>query len=199
MAKEGSNLEKGNDKPNPDQFFDSQPVSTGEQYVSSYLVEEIEEEDKGERHQLVVFPLGEEEFAVPIDEVKEVIGIPVITPIPQSPDYVLGVSNVRGTVHAVLDLGVRLGLPEDEQVTHDFALVLDHEEIKVALKVRQVPQTVIVYEKEIDRTSAVLARSQKEQPYIKGLINQEDRMITLVDLAELTQVSENDGNEQNLI
>ena len=195
----GTNLEEGTDQPESENFTASEPAPVSEQYVSSYLVEAIEEEDVGVSHQLVVFPVGEENYAMPIDDIKEVIGLPEVTPIPQSPAYVLGVANVRGTVHAVLDLGVRLGLDTTEEQSHAFVMVLGHEEIKVALKVSQVPETVMVFEKEIDRSSAVITRSQKEQPYIKGLINKEERLITLVDMAELTQVSESDGSEQNLI
>lgn len=172
-----------------------------EQYVSSFLVEATEEEDKGERHQIVVFGIDEEEFAIDISLVKEVVEMPPITPIPQSPDYVLGVANVRGTIHAILDLGVRLGLQEsqNEQTNQPYALVLDHEEIKVALNIYQVPAARQVFESEIERSSAAMTRSQQEQPYIEGIINQENRLITLVNLIELTKVSEAEESEGNLL
>ena len=171
-----------------------------EQYVSSFLVEATEEEDKGERHQLVVFGIGEDEFAVDIRLVKEVVELPPITPIPHAPPYVSGVANVRGNVHAILNLGVRLGLLDEEKDTsknQPFALVLDHEEIKVALHIKQVPAAIQVFEADIERSSAAMTRSQQEQPYIEGIINQENRMITLVDLIELTKVSDTEEDEAN--
>lgn len=196
----GTNLEEGKERPSSKNFVGSETPEAKEQYVSSYLVEAVEEEDKGERHQLVVFPVGDESFAIPIHEVKEVISMPTLTPIPQSPKYILGVTNVRGTVHAVLDLGVRLDLTREEDLNvNGYALVLEHEEIKVALNVSRVPETIGAFDIEIDRSSAVVSRSQRDQPYIKGLISQGDRIITLVDLTELTQVSESEGNEQNLL
>ena len=171
-----------------------------EQYVSSFLVEATEEEDKGERHQLVVFGIGEDEFAVDIRLVKEVVELPPITPIPHAPPYVSGVANVRGNVHAILNLGVRLGLLDEEKDTsknQPFALVLDHEEIKVALHIKQVPAAIQVFEADIERSSAAMTRSQQEQPYIEGIINQENRMITLVNLIELTKVSDTEEDEAN--
>ena len=197
----GTNLkgEKENPASKPENLSKPQ-VQEEEQYVSSFLVEATEEEDKGERHQIVVFGIGEEEFAVDISLVKEVVEMPPITPIPQSPDYVLGVANVRGTVHAILDLGVRLGLnDQEEQKNQPYALVLDHEEIKVALYIHQVPAARQVFESEIERSSAAMTRSQQEQPYIEGIINQENRLITLVNLIELTKVSEMEENEGNLL
>ena len=198
----GSNL-KG-EKQNPASKTENLSIPQAqeeEQYVSSFLVEASEEEDKGERHQIVVFGIEDEEFAVDISLVKEVVEMPPITPIPQSPDYVLGVANVRGNVHAILDLGVRLGLhePQSEQANQPYALVLDHEEIKVALNIYQVPAARQVFESEIERSSAAMTRSQQEQPYIEGIINQENRLITLVNLIELTKVSEMEENEGNLL
>ncbi len=199
----GTNLKGDQEKPTSNTENPSLASSQEEeQYVSSFLVEASEEEDKGERHQIVVFSIGEEEFAVDISLVKEVVEMPPITPIPQAPSYVLGVANVRGNVHAILDLGVRLGLvDENEEASKNppFALVLDHEEIKVALHIRQVPAAKQVFEAEIERSSAAMTRSQQEQPYIEGIINQENRMITLVNLIELTKVSELEENEGNLL
>lgn len=199
----GTNLTGDQEKPASETEIPSLTQSKEEeQYVSSFLVEASEEEDKGERHQIVVFGIGEEEFAVDISLVKEVIELPPITPIPQAPPYILGVANVRGNVHAILDLGVRLGLVEEDDETsknQPFALVLDHEEIKVALHIKQVPAAKQVFEAEIERSSAAMTRSQQEQPYIEGIINQENRMITLVNLIELTNVSELEEDEGNLL
>lgn len=199
----GTNLKGEKEKPASNTENPTVPqVQEEEQYVSSFLVEATEEEDKGERHQIVVFGIGEEEFAVEIGWVKEVVEMPPITPIPQAPEYVLGVANVRGTVHAILDLGVRLGLKDKEQESgknQPFALVLDHEEIKVALHIRQVPAAQQVFESQIERSSAAMTRSQQDQLYIEGIINQENRLITLVNLIELTRVSEMDESEGNLL
>lgn len=199
----GTNLKREKENPASKPENPSVPqAQEEEQYVSSFLVEATEEEDKGERHQIVVFGIGEEEFAVDINLVKEVVEMPPITPIPQSPAYVLGVANVRGNVHAILDLGVRLGLVDEDQETsknQPFALVLDHEEIKVALYIQQVPGARQVFEADIERSSAAMSRYQQEQPYIEGIINQENRMITLVNLIELTNVTELEEGEGSLL
>ncbi len=199
----GTNLKGEKETPtSKSENLSAPPVKGEEQYVSSFLVEATEEEDKGERHQIVVFKIGDEEFAVNINMVKEVVEMPPVTPIPQAPPYVLGVANVRGNVHAILDLGIRLGLTDKDETdgtNQPYVLVLDDEEIKVALHVNQVPAASQVFEAEIERSSAAMTRSQQEQPYIEGIINQENRMITLVNLIELTKVSELEENEGNLL
>ena len=74
------------------------------------------EKDIGEDQvMLVVFPVGDEEYAMEIDEIKEVVPAPKLAPIPQTEKYVLGVGNVRGTVLAILDLAIKFGLKEKEK------------------------------------------------------------------------------------
>jgi len=60
-------------------------------------------EFQSDERQLVVFRLLEEEFGVEIENVKEIVRLPDITPIPRSPDYVAGICNLRGNVLPVID------------------------------------------------------------------------------------------------
>ncbi|MBM3788650.1 MAG: purine-binding chemotaxis protein CheW [Acidobacteria bacterium] len=62
----------------------------------------------------LAFWLGKEEFAVPVERVREIIPAQEITHVPQAPPYVLGVINLRGKVVPVLDLRLRLGMPRAE-------------------------------------------------------------------------------------
>ena len=59
----------------------------------------------------LTFTLAEEEFGIGILKIKEIIGMLPITSVPQTPDYVKGVINLRGKVIPVLDLRLRFGLP----------------------------------------------------------------------------------------
>jgi purine-binding chemotaxis protein CheW len=69
--------------------------------------------------QYLTFRLGEEEYGVPILAVHEIKGESAITPIPNTPAYLTGVMNLRGTIVPVVDLRVRFGLPpvEDSRLT----------------------------------------------------------------------------------
>lgn len=68
--------------------------------------------------QLVVFGLGQHQYALGISEVREILRVTEITPVPEMPAYVEGVINLRGAVLPVLNLRLRLGLermPSDQQ------------------------------------------------------------------------------------
>jgi purine-binding chemotaxis protein CheW len=62
--------------------------------------------------QIVGFALGSEEFGVDISVVKEIIRMPIMTRVPNTPDFVVGVVNMRGKVIPVVDLCIRFGLPQ---------------------------------------------------------------------------------------
>ena len=61
--------------------------------------------------QLVVFRLDEQEYALPVERVSEVLRMVAIAPVPDAPAWVPGVINLRGRVVTVVDLRTRLGLP----------------------------------------------------------------------------------------
>ncbi|MDX1795222.1 MAG: chemotaxis protein CheW [Hydrogenovibrio sp.] len=76
---------------------------------------------KGSDDQILSFILGNEEYGVDILRVQEIKDWEKTTSIPNSPDYVMGVINLRGAVVPVVDLRVRFGLPE---VTYDDSTVV---------------------------------------------------------------------------
>src|SRR5689334_1810188 len=95
--------------------------------------------------QIVVFKLGNEEYGLHIDQIKEVVITPNITRMPQTPSYVKGVANVRGNVIAIFDLEDRFSLTNTIQARGSkYTLVVESEDIKMGLLVSEVPNTVSV-------------------------------------------------------
>jgi purine-binding chemotaxis protein CheW len=76
----------------------------------------------------LAFSLGAEEYAIPLLAVREVIAVPDITPVPQSPAHFLGIMNLRGQVISVLDLRTKFGIrPQSSEETSVIILDLqDH-------------------------------------------------------------------------
>ena len=77
-----------------------------------------------DRRELITFRIGEQEFAVDIMSVREIRGWSPATPLPQTPEYMRGVINLRGAVLPIMDLAARLGLtitPDAIQPPPDIA------------------------------------------------------------------------------
>ncbi|MEJ1237076.1 chemotaxis protein CheW [Chryseolinea sp. T2] len=137
----------------------------------------------GKGMQIVVFKLGNEEYGMQIDHIKEVVITPNITRMPQSASYIRGVANVRGNVIAILDLEERFNL---ERVILEkggrYTLVVESEEMRMGLLVSDVPNTITVNSAEIDTNAGIVGDGQTDSGYIKGIVKSGNRLIILVDI-----------------
>lgn len=73
----------------------------------------------------LVFSLGREEYAVPILRVREIIGLLDITPLPQMPEYIKGVINLRGRIIPIIALRPKLGLPAAPDTETTCIIILE--------------------------------------------------------------------------
>jgi len=133
--------------------------------------------------QIVVFKLGNEEYGLHIDQIKEVVITPTITRMPQTPSYVKGVANIRGNVIAIFDLEDRFNLARTiESKGSKYTLVVESEDVKLGLLVNEVPNTVSVNTTDLDETVGIINDANSESNYIKGIIKSADRLIILIDI-----------------
>ncbi|MDB5460144.1 MAG: chemotaxis protein CheW [Caulobacteraceae bacterium] len=91
--------------------------------------------------ELISFEIAEQEFCIDIRTVREIRGWTPATPIPQTPDYIRGVINLRGAVVPVLDLRNRLGLGLTEPSSRHVIVVIQHEDRTGGLLVDGVQET----------------------------------------------------------
>lgn len=83
-------------------------------------------EDKAEREgKYLTFTLAEEEYGIGILRIKEIIGMMPITPVPQTPEFVKGVINLRGKVIPVVDLRLRFGMEEIDYTERTCIIVVE--------------------------------------------------------------------------
>jgi purine-binding chemotaxis protein CheW len=132
-----------------------------------------------ERH-LVVFTLAGEEYGVPIHSVREILRIPQISRVPQAPEHVRGVVNVRGQIVPVLELRTRLGLEPLEPGPRSRIIVVESERRPVGLLVDDASQVL--------RVPDAVVTGAEDAPVdagscIAGLAQLESRLIILLDLA----------------
>lgn len=83
-------------------------------------------EDYGnDSQQYVTFSLGDELFGVEVTRTREILSLTPVTKVPQTPDYMLGVINLRGHVVPVIDMRLKLGMPVAEQTQDTCIIVLE--------------------------------------------------------------------------
>ena len=130
--------------------------------------------------QFCVFKSGREEYAVSINLVKEVAPYPPLAHVPQMPDYIKGMANVRGNIYGILDLADFFKI--ENTVEPKYLLVLDVENYQMGIAIPDVPDTLMVSEDMIESLSASRLKSTIGQKYLKGIIKKDRRMIVLFDI-----------------
>ena len=164
-------------------------VDRQQELKEKILRTETEAQDAAEKgihtSQLVVFRLGTEEYALRIEEIKEVVLTPGITNIPQVPPYIKGVANVRGNILAILDLEERLGIPHEHDQFGKFTLVLDDEQHKIGILVQDVPNTISVSEDNLDDSNPFIQESDIDERAIQALAKIGDRLIILLNIKNI--------------
>lgn len=133
--------------------------------------------------QQLTFSLAGEEYGVDILSVREIRGWSRVTRIPQSPEYLLGVLNLRGAVVPVMDLRLRFGLEREEYGDNTVMIVVAVAERLFGIVVDAVSDVVDVDPATIrpvpDMGSIVDTR------YLKGLATHSERMVMLLDVEKL--------------
>ena len=133
--------------------------------------------------QLIVFHLEDEEFGVPISEVREIIATGPVTPIPNSPKFIVGVINVRGEVPVVIDLKERFNLRKKKEIESKHIVLTEQDKSLFGLLVDEVTEVLRVEESTITKAPDLVARIHED--YIKGLLTIDNRLILLLDLAKI--------------
>lgn len=145
--------------------------------------------------QIVVFKLGQEEYGLHIDQIKEVVITPTITRMPQTPAFVKGVANIRGNVIAILDLEEKFGLVKQQATSekrNNFTLVIESEDYKMGILVREVPNTLSISSSNIEN-SVLTGDLQSEQAYITGIVKLDKRLIIMIDIFKV--INEQEANQ----
>ncbi len=139
--------------------------------------------------QLVVFMIGNEEFGVEITNVQEIIRMTSITRIPQAPNYVRGIINLRGRIIVVLNLNVIMGTESKEQDENTRIMVASIGETVMGFMVDSVSEVIRLPHKNIEPAPAVIA-NKLDTEYVRGVGKMEDRLLILLDLHKLLSANE---------
>ncbi len=141
--------------------------------------------------QLVVFSLEDESFGVDINQVREIVRVGVVTPIPDSPNFIKGVSNIRGEIIIVIDLKERFFLPVKKPVESKHIVVTGQEGNLYGVLVDEVTEVLRIPRTGIKTTPHLITKI--DRTYISGVVTLENRLIMLLDLKKV--LSEEDLNK----
>ncbi len=132
--------------------------------------------------QLVGFIVGDEEFSVPILSIQEIIKPIEWTRVPQVPDYVLGVFNLRGSVIPLIDLRLKFGLPSMKHTDETRFIVMKHDDQVAGFVIDRLTQAIRLKKTQIGPAPET---TLQDESLIEGVGKQEDRILTILKVNKL--------------
>lgn len=134
--------------------------------------------------QLVGFIIGEEEYAVPILTIQEIIKPISWTRVPQTPAYVLGVFNLRGSVIPLIDLRVKFGLRSKKHNEETRFFVLKQGDDVAGFVIDRLTMALRIKKQNIGPAPDTMAG---DESLIDGVGKQSDRIITILKVNKLLE------------
>ncbi|MDA2938419.1 chemotaxis protein CheW [Acidobacteria bacterium AH-259-A15] len=139
--------------------------------------------------QLVVFRLSDAEYGASSDQIKEIVVLPEITRLPQTPDFIKGVMNLRGQVIAVIGLTRRFGLHENPEKLPEHIIIVESEDYTVGMIVDEVLEVMRISEGTIETTPS-LVETNIDNEYVDGIARLDDRLIIVLNLFQVLKAEE---------
>jgi purine-binding chemotaxis protein CheW len=133
------------------------------------------------------FSLGVEEYAVPLLSVREVIGMPDVTPIPFTPNHFKGIMNLRGQVISVIDLRTKFNIKPSEK-PETSVIICDIGESSLGVVVDSVNSVIHPEANEISSRPTI--ESSKNTDFISGVYRRGEDLVLLLDVNKALSVDD---------
>jgi len=137
----------------------------------------------GDEEHLVIFSLDREHYGVNIHAVESIIKLQAITEVPRSASFILGVTNLRGTVVPVLDLRKRFNMCACENTANSRIIIVNAEGSKVGILVDEVAEVLKVARESIQPPPPM--STTIDSAFINGIARIGDRLVILLDLEKV--------------
>jgi purine-binding chemotaxis protein CheW len=133
------------------------------------------------------FSLHDEHFALPLLMVKEVIALPEVTSIPNTPKYFLGIMNLRGQIISIVDLRTKLNI-QSQFNAETTVVICEMKPYCVGIVVDSVDNVLSLTNAEIKEKPKI--ESAGPTDYITGVVNKDNQLILIVDMIKALDMSD---------
>jgi len=172
--------------------FDKKKAEEDQALRIAREIDQVSKSQTGDEEHLVIFTLGKELYGVTIHSVESIIKLQAITLVPRTASYILGVTNLRGTVVPVLDLRKRFNLPSSENTPNTRIVIINADGAKVGIVVDEVTEVLKVGRNSIQPPPPM--STTIESSFINGIARINDRLVILLDLEKVLAASSRQFN-----
>ena len=149
------------------------------------MLDEVRLEDASDsmKGRYLTFALGDEVFGIGINYVKEIIGLQPINPIPEAPEHIKGIINLRGKVFPVIDMRLKFKKLPKPYTDRTCIIVIDTKENSVGLIVDSVAEVLTLKDEDIAPPPGSWTGPSRR--YLSGVGKRDDHIILLLDCEQL--------------
>ena len=151
----------------------------------------------GEIREILTFVMGDEQYAIRVTRVREVLSVPKVTRIPRMPEYMRGVVNLRGSVVPIIDLKRKFAMGETELTENTAIIVVEipvgdqgdaAEILHLGLFADSVRKVIAIPENEIEPAPRIGTRI--DTSFIEGMGHVDDDFIVILDITAILTAEE---------
>lgn len=142
---------------------------------------------------VIVFQLLDEEYGIPVQQVRSIEKILPITRVPRTAPYIKGIINLRGVVTPIIDLRKRFGLEELKDTENTRIIIVSKDDMEVGFIVDAANDVIDIHQDIIEPAPEVVGSVHVE--FIQGVAKIEKRLIVMIDLEAVLKVE----NERSLL
>ena len=157
--------------------------------MAGFLEEENYEEEDTLRGRYLTFTIEENVYGLPIRFVTEIIGVQSATKVPETPDYVKGIINLRGRIIPLVDVRLKFGKEEIPYTERTCIIVIDVNSVAVGLIVDKVDDVLTLEDHQIALPPSGGSLGF-ENRYIESIGKVEDMVLLLLDAEKLLRTEE---------
>ena len=133
----------------------------------------------------LMFEIGNGKYALPLDSIQQVVDVPDIMPVPETPKCILGVTNVRGEIIPVMDLSTRLEMGRTEITEQAKLAIAFVDENKIAFQLESLPDVI---SENSDNISTDLSNLEIHinTDFVRGIIP--EKFLVILDIKKLVEM-----------
>jgi len=169
-------------------------IKEGDKRMENVMKETIQMEEDTQKDKFLTFSIGKEDYGIEIKYVTEIIGIQTITEIPELPDYVKGIINLRGKIIPVMDVRLRFKKEPLQYNDRTCVIVIDIKDISIGLIVDSVSDVLAIAEQDIVPPPEMNKNGNR---YIKGIGKVGNEVKLLLDCDKLLNDEEAESLTNN--
>jgi purine-binding chemotaxis protein CheW len=179
-------------------------ITRGELNITSGKEKEMEASEHMETTQYLTFKLRDEVFALDIGKVREVLDFTGVTKVPQTPDFMRGVINLRGNVVPVVDMRLKFGLSRTEKTVNTCVIIteigVDGETTVVGAMADSVQEVLDLEPDEIEPPPRIGTKLNTD--FIRGMGKHNDQFIMILNIDKVfsaIELADTNGFDLNAV